>query len=141
MARALGVSPRHMRRLAAGDAPITAGIEADIRKMLGGTDIPDPDWPRDKWIIGDAPPEEDTQARREYIMHTKHPRFIARIVQVDDEGRPEKSEEPTDILAGHRYASEDYVLCEIVWIDPPPSPEKLLALMEEACDAIDASAE
>lgn len=33
LARALEMSDRHMRRLAAGEAPMTPGIMADIRKI------------------------------------------------------------------------------------------------------------
>ncbi len=115
LARAIGISPRHMRRLIAGESPITEGIAADIRRALGATAV-DPDWPRDKWIIGDAPAEADTKARREYLVHTRRPRFVARVVMVDDDGEPE----PADVITGVVYASEDYVLSEIVWIDPPP---------------------
>lgn len=142
LARAIGISPRHMRRLASGESPITEGIAADIRKVLGAADIADPDWPRDAWIVGDAPIEAGTGARREYVMHTKRPRFVARVVAVDDDGLPEPGEEPADILTGVTYASESYVLCEVVWIDSPPAgPGAIHALLEQACDAIDASAE
>lgn len=34
LARALGMSDRHMRRLASGEAPITEGMAADIRRLL-----------------------------------------------------------------------------------------------------------
>jgi len=33
LARALEMSDRHMRRLAAGEAPLTPGIMADVRKV------------------------------------------------------------------------------------------------------------
>lgn len=138
LARALGMSPRHIRRLASGDSPITESIAADIGKMLGASAIADPDWPRDVWIVGDA--ADEFGARREYIVHTKRPRFVARIVACTDDGLPEPAEEPADILTGTVYASGDYVVCEIVWHDAPPTPDKIHALLEEACHAIDASA-
>lgn len=135
MARALDISPRHMRRLAAG-APISEGIEQDIRRMLGGKDIPDPDWPRDAWIIGEAPPEEDTEARRAYVVHTKRPRFTARVVLVDDDGAPEQNEGPADTVTGITYTANGYVICEIAWIDPTPSAAEFHRLLGEAADAI-----
>lgn len=141
LARAIGISPRHMRRLAAGTVPIGDGIAADIRRVLGAEDRADPDWPRDAWIVGDAPVEGDTGARREYVVHLKHPRFIARVVAVDDDGLPERREQPADIVTGITYASGDYVIAEIVWIDPPPGPGKIHRMLEAAADAIDADAD
>lgn len=142
LARAIGISPRHMRRLASGESPITDGIEADIRKVLGVAEIADPDWPRDEWIVGDAPIEQGTGARREYIIHSKRPRFIARVVAVDDDGLPEPGEEPADILTGIVYSGAGYLISEIVWLDPPPAgPGAIHRLLEEAADAIDASAD
>lgn len=35
LARALGMSDRHMRRLVAGEAPITDGISRDVTRLLG----------------------------------------------------------------------------------------------------------
>jgi len=136
LARAIDMSPRHMRRLTAGVSPITETIAADIRRVLGVAEIGDPDWPRDEWIVGDAPVEAGTGARREYIVHTRRPRFVARVVAVDNDGLAEPQEDPADILTC-AYSSSDYVVCEIVWIDPPPGAEKIHALLEAACDAID----
>jgi len=80
-------------------------------------------------------------ARREYVIHTKHPRFFARVVAVDDEGLAEPKEEPADILTGIVYSGAGYLISEIVWLDPTPPAGELHRLLEEAADAIDASAD
>jgi hypothetical protein len=139
MGAAIGIDPVRIRRIADGEEPAGDDVEAAIRRVLGAGAIADPDWPRDAWIVGDA--KDDLGARREYIMHARRPRFVARIVMVDDEGRPEPGEEPADVLTGVVYASDDFVLCEIVWIDPAPPSGELRALLEAACDAIDESGE
>lgn len=57
---------------------------------------------------------------------------------VTADGLPEASEEPADILTGVTYVSGDLVICEIVWLDPPPAgPGAIHALLEEAADALD----
>lgn len=132
LARALGVNPRTVRKLAAGELAISAGMEADIRRVLG---VNDPDaldkmWPRDEWIIGDSPERPDG-TRAEYIVHTRRPRFIARVAADDDDA---------DRAAGVVYQGDGYVLCEIAWIDPPPGPVALTRLLDRACDAIDGEA-
>jgi len=137
LARAIGTSPRHMRRLVSGESPITDGIAADIRKVLGAADIADPDWPRDAWIVGDG-----AEQGREYVVHVKRPRFVARAIAVGDDGLPEPGEQPADILTGIVYSGDGYMIAEIVWIDPPPAgPGAMYRLLEQAADAIDASAE
>ena len=70
---------------------------------------------------------------------TRRPRFIARVVACDDQGLPETSEHPADILTGIIYSGDGYVLAEIVWIDPPPPIAEIHRLLEAACDAIDES--
>ncbi len=134
LARAIGVNPRTVRKWAAGEAPISASAEADIRRALGAEDMLDLDriWPRDAWIVGDGAADEDGR-RREYLIHARRPRFIARVVAEDAE------EGNTDTLTGVVYRGDGYELAEIVWIDPPPGPADLLKLMEAACDAVDAA--
>lgn len=139
LARAIGISPRHMRRLAAGSTPVTPGIERDILRVLGGTDLADPDWPRDAWIVGDG--RDDLGNIREYVVHARRPRFVARVVALDDTEQPTPSEEPADITTGIVYTSGDYVLAELVWLDPPPPLADIHRLLEAACDAVDASVE
>lgn len=91
-------------------------------------------WPRDEWMIGDALGADGR--RREYIAHLQPPRFVARVVAVDDEGEPLIEEEPADTISGVVYASDDAVLCEIEWIDRPSSGE-ITQLLEAAADALE----
>jgi hypothetical protein len=74
---------------------------------------------------------------REYIYHMVSPRFVARVVAVDDDGLPEPEEEPADILSGIVYAANDEtMLCEIEWIDDV-DPGAVTHLLEAEADAID----
>lgn len=69
---------------------------------------------------------------REYLIHTRKPRFMARIA-ADEAGLDLDADRGTGIT----YVSAGFVLCEIVWIDAPPGPDALVKLMEAACDAVD----
>lgn len=129
IAERLGVNRRTVVRwLAAGETP--PNIDEQLAKMMGARDIAP--WPRDEWIIGDALGGDGQ--RREYIVHTAAPRFVARIVACDDDGVPDEAEEPAHTLDG--YTSAGYVICEIDWIDKP-RPGEITQLMEAACDEID----
>lgn len=138
IARRLGVGDRTVRRwLAAGETPAWAGEK--LIALMGGT-APGP-FPRDEWAIGDGASDAIGDAlrpdrRREYIVHLAPPRFAARIVSVDDDGRPTADEIPADVVSGIVYASDEMVLCEIAWFDRP-DPGQVTQLMEAACDAID----
>ncbi|MFQ5534774.1 MAG: hypothetical protein ACE5EM_08135 [Sphingomonadales bacterium] len=138
MARALNINPRTVRRWAAGKTPISPRIQAEIMRLAGARDITPPEWPRDAWIVGDGP-TRDGGKRREYIIHARHPRFIARVVEIDamtDQAEPD--EEPVDIDAGVAYAaSPESRLCEIVWIDRPPAGAKLHTILEAAADMLE----
>ena len=94
-------------------------------------------WPRDEWICGDGASPDVDGARCEYLIHTRAPRFICRIV---DEGGDEPEQE-YDAISGLSYAQgDDFTLCEFVWLDTcPDMGGPLEALLERACDAIEAS--
>lgn len=127
----LGVNRRTVVRwLAAGETP--PDIDAKLAELMGARDLSP--WPRDEWILGDALGGDGT--RREYIVHTAAPRFVARIVAADDDGEPEPGEHPADTLSGVVYSSDGYLICEIEWIDDPRSGE-ITQLMEAAADEID----
>ena len=66
------------------------------------------------------------------------PRFVARIVAVDEAGDPEDNERPADTTGGTVYSSDGYLLCEIDWIEPVATGE-VVKWLEAACDAIDAA--
>jgi transcriptional regulator with XRE-family HTH domain len=134
-ARRLGITPRSMRRLLSGETPVMPRTEAAIRRMMGAADAAASDWPRDEWIVGEGAPPN----RREYVIHTTAPRFIARVVAMDvvtDE--PEPDEEPAEILEGVAYSAGDSLICEIAWIDPPPAdPTALSRLLDQAADQLE----
>lgn len=123
LSRAVGISDRHMRRMVAGTAPIAPGLAREIRSLS--------EWPRDEWIVSVVP------GGREYVAHLLRPRFVARVVAVDADGLPRPEEEPADVLTGITHSGRDYVLCEIVWTDNPPTGDALLDLFAEANLALD----
>ena len=137
IARELGVTSRTVRRWAKNGPPDK--VRDQLLKMAGIEDDAGLAFPRDEWIIGDGPRDE-TGARREYIIHARTPRFIARIVTMDVlTDKPEPDEDPADILTGVIYRNGlETLLCEIQWIDRPPTNTQLTTLLEAACDAIDA---
>lgn len=133
ISKRLGIDARTVRRwIAANQVPEWATER--LSTLIGARASGEP-WPRDEWMIGDALGADGR--RREYIAHLQSPRFVARIVACDDDGAPEPTEEPADILSGVVYASAEMVLCEISWIDPPPSARELTQWMEAACDEIE----
>jgi len=93
-----------------------------------------PPWPRDEWIIGDA-----AGSAREYVYHAAPPRFLARVVICGEDGMPEPSERPVDVLSGVAYPSEDFLLCEVVWFDDV-APGEVVKWLEAAADAVETSA-
>lgn len=132
IARKMGKPIRTIQRWVAADAVPDWATE-QLREMMGGTDRSP--FPRDEWLIGDA--LGDDGQMRAYVMHMQTPRFVARLVEVDDDGLPVEGEEPADILTGIVYQiDEGSVLCEIEWIDQPKAGE-VTQLMEAAGDAIE----
>ena len=131
IARRLGVEPRTVRRwLAAGATP--EWVDEKFAAWKGLADLSP--WPRDEWMLGDA--RMVNGGRREFIAHMQPPRFFARVVAVDDDGIPEPAEQPADTLSGVVYASGDYVLCEVDWVDQP-TPGEVAKWLEAAADYID----
>ena len=127
----LRIDARTVRRwLKDGTTP--EWVDGRLAEMMGGLGATP--WPRDEWIIGDGV-TADGRAR-EYIIHAIAPRFIARIVAVE-ESAPEDAELPADIIAGTiYYADPETLLCEIEWIDEI-DPGAVTHLLEAAADAIE----
>ena len=130
IAKRLDIEPRTVYRwLQAGET--ADWVDGRLAELMGGLGAAP--WPRDEWVIGDGV-TADGRAR-EYIIHTVAPRFIARIVAVDDDGAPEDGEVPADIVAGVVYqANPETLLCEIEWIDEV-DPGSVTHLLEAAADA------
>ena len=135
IARRLGVEPRTVRRwLASDDFP--PDIEARLGALIGANDISP--WPRDEWLVGDALGGDGQ--RREYVMHLQAPRFVARVVAIDEGGEPEGGEIPADINSGTVYqADQETVLCEIDWIDDV-APGERMKWLDAAADALERDA-
>ncbi len=135
IARRLGIEARTVRRwVQAGETP--PWVDQQLADMMGGVGASP--WPRDEWIIGDGVTGDGR--RREYIMHVAPPRFVARIVAVNENDAPEDSDLPADIVSGTVFqADPETLLCEIDWIDAP-DPGGVTQLLEAAADAIERQA-
>lgn len=133
IAKRLGVKDRTVRRwLESGETAFW--VDAKMAELIGATDLSP--WPRDEWLIGDGISPDGT-ATREYIMHMQPPRFIARVVSCDDDGEPEASERPVDVISGTVFqANEETLFCEIDWIDEV-SPGEHVMWLEAASDALE----
>jgi len=144
IAKRLGVTDRSIRRWArtggGGPPPNVVAELTEMARIVAGRRMGFPC--RDEWIVGDGPAGPGGR-RREYIVHTTPPRFIARAVIIDEvDGTPEPVEAPVDDEAGVVYrVAANLELCEIEWIDPVPRAPEITALMEAAGDAIDEAGE
>ena len=141
LARRLGVSDRTVRRWASGETSISSRIQSEVMALAGSTDLSESVSHRDEWIVGDGQPLEGGR-RHEYVIHAWPPRFICRVVMVDeDSGKPAIDEGEADLLTGIVYqADPTTMLCEFQWIDYPPSGEKFLTdLLESAVGALESS--
>jgi hypothetical protein len=84
--------------------------------------------PADEWIHG-----KGTKSEREYLIHTRSPRFIARLI-LDD--RPD-DEADANTLIGVAYVSDHGdIICETHWIDAPPASEKALAELFNRAESV-----
>lgn len=88
-----------------------------------------------EWLIAGDALEESV---REWVIHATPPRFIARIVPTDEDGRAiDPCDADADLISGLTYSFVDGVLCEFEWIDEPPTGDGLLRLMQGAATAIE----
>lgn len=115
LAERLGVDSRTVRR-AIKDGP-SDRLAAHLRACLGESA---PQGIVAEWIVGVG------DNGRDYLIHTRSPRFVCEI-------RPDGDESPED--DGVKYTNGDEVLCAFVWQDP--MPDALSIWMERACDALD----
>lgn len=125
IARLLKISDRTVRKWLQSEE-IPDWVEKEFAKLMGLEDLSP--YPRDAWIVGDS--VDNNGNRREYIYHAQFPRFIARIVALDEDDdaideddvvldgrRVLMSELPVDLNGVVNQADEDTVFCEIDFID------------------------
>lgn len=114
----VGVEVRGLRQMLAGDRPVPPGLAAQLRALLTGGD---------RWVLGDGDATGGA-----WLVHLRVPRFAARLVDEDD---PETAR-GADTLSGLTLSlGGSLVLCQIVWIDPPP--REIGALLAEAAEAVE----
>jgi len=124
-AGALSVNSITVSRWAKGALQIPSGVAQELYKIVGtGSDS---GFPRDEWLIHEA--------ERAYVIHTVRPRFIARVVEIEETGEPRQSEEPVDFWSGVTFGIGDLLLCEIAWIDPAPALDDLELFFNDAIEA------
>jgi hypothetical protein len=128
IARRLEVSPRQVRRWISDDK-VPDWAADRLARLTDAQDMAGP-WPRDEWLAGWAVTGE---SRRGYIVHLMPPRFVARLVHVDETtGQALAAEMPADTLSGVVYQVDPgTVLCEVDWIDEV-EPGKMTTLLEAA---------
>lgn len=131
-ARLLNLNPRRLRQwMADGWVPID--VSAEMQATMGQTAAGAAPWPQPKWILGEGMLADGEL--HEYLMHTGAPRFVARVVSMGEDDTPEAPDQDADLLSGIVAGGPGFVLCETVWIDPPPAREGLEALFQEATEA------
>jgi hypothetical protein len=84
-------------------------------------------FPRDAWIVGHG----CTDDQRTYVIHTNYPRFIARVVEID-QGQPEEFEGAADTFHGITFLGDDICLCEMIFYDDYDDYDNLEKLILEA---------
>jgi hypothetical protein len=113
----LGVNPRGLRQMLAGDRAVPPGVAQQLGALLTGGD---------RWVLGDG-----DRSGGAWLIHLRAPRFAARLVDEDDPDTLRGA----DTLAGLTLSlGGALVLCQIVWIDPPPAD--LQPLLAEAAEAV-----
>lgn len=87
IAEKLGVADRTVRRWIAGEKEIPAWVDERMKGLIQfGANV---HVARDEWIIG-----EDVAEGRRYILHTRFPRFLARIVYINAAGEVDLEDYP-----------------------------------------------
>ena len=119
LARRIGISARHVRRLVAEDSDgVPDHLVPAVLQALAGA-------PDDSWIFGDG-----DATGGEYAVHLHQPRFVARLVVEDDADDASTA----DLLSGLTLSLGDgLVLCQIRWIDPPAHDDDGLQAIIRSC--------
>ena len=113
MAKWLRVNPRTVRRWASGEVDVP-GYVLNLMHIpfegLGAESIPE-------WLFGIAHGTGD----REWVIHTRAPRFVAEIADTDD------------LVEGFSYEiAEGDQFCRFLWLDPEPPRPALDVLLDNA---------
>ena len=133
IAKLLECNPKRVRQwMAKGEIP--SWVPDKMAALMGLAEKDRLPWPRDEWLVGWS----DDPAPRRYVSHLAPPRFIARVVEIDeDTGEPAPHEHPADVVTGTVYQADvDCVLAEIAWQDEPRQGE-VTQLLEAAADAVE----
>lgn len=120
LARTLGMrDASEVRKWISGKRPVPQRTAERIANLLK----------QDEWIVG-----RGANTYIDYIVHTHHPRFIARIAD------PEVDED-ANVLSGVVFACENgEYICEMIWLDRIPVHDELVELMNRANKALDLAA-
>ncbi len=86
-----------------------------------------PTLPFDEWIVGKG----SGQQQISYVVHASAPRFIVRVVRVDERSNPVDGE-ILQSLGGDTLRALNLFLCEMAWIDTRPSRSETVVLLEAA---------
>ncbi len=132
IAERLGVIPRTVRRWVEGITPVPADVARILSPGLSGK------LPRDEWITGTG---TGGGRDRRYLVHTRYPRFVARVVSINEDGRPVTAERAADLRTGVVHSDQwglaGTMLCEIIWIDMPQADDpSMRVLLGAAMDAL-----
>ena len=118
IAHALDVSPQAIKKIANG-GKVNSKIATAMLDLCGETA---PQAVHAEWINGEG---EDG---REYLIHTRHPRFQALVITGETDYDIENDN-------GVIYQCGYSLICGFLWIDR--RPDNLTELMESACDALE----
>ena len=81
---------------------------------------------QDKWIVGIG-----SESGLDYVIHTRFPRFLAKIAEPEDGGM-------VNTIDGLTYSLRSgAVLCEFIWSAPIPDEGELISLLRQADAAIE----
>ena len=123
IARTLGVSQSTASKWKNGKADVPDSVIDQLRGMAGiNSQIPE-------WIEGEG--LDGQGGLKTYLIHTKWPRFIARLV--DDDGLVDSHE-----LGGLSVSVDGLELAGFVWHDEPKglNNDDIIAMVGEAVDAL-----
>lgn len=131
IAKVLKVSDRTVRSWLQGTRKFPENLKNEFEALIGADKFVAT---RSPWLSG------KDEVGREYVMHTHYPRFIARIVIVDnDTGLPhDPADYPADTTTGvvHKVNDENEttkLLCEVEQIDKIPIDQIVDWLGEASC--------